>query len=175
MDHTLIVYGTRRGTTEKTCEVIAETLILKHKHKVELTNIRKIRKFKKRLNEFDNLIIGSSIVRGRWKSRVLRFLKKNDFQNKSVALFVTAGLTMNKENLFGSNREEVRAEAIRQYIESYLEELSFVPVSKTAFGGVIVRSGSTKFNSWIREDIENWAKSIGDIFSKRANGNAQED
>ncbi len=166
MIRTLIIYGTRKGTTETTAQVLAETLILKHKHNVELTNIKKIRKYKKRLDEFQNIIVGSSIVYGRWKPSVLNFLRKNDFHNQNVALFVTAGATMNKEKEYGMSREEVRNEAIKNYIDIYLPEFLFTPITKTAFGGMVIRSGKKKFNSWNREDIESWAIHLGKITSK---------
>ena len=165
MDRTLIIFGTRRGTTENTAQVIGETLVLRHGQYVELTNIREIRKFRKRLDDFDNLIIGSSIVSGRWVWKVLRFLKKHDFRNQKVALFVTAGATLNKVKKFGLSKEEAREEAIRNYIDRYLCRFLFVPVSKMAFGGLVVRSGREKFNSWDREDIENWSMHVGKLFS----------
>ena len=168
MIRTLIIYGTRKGTTETTAQVLAETLILKHKHSVELANIKKIRKYKKRLDEFQTIIVGSSIVYGRWKQSVLRFLKKYDFQNQHVALFVTAGATMNKEKEYGMSREEVRNEAIKNYIDVYRPEFLFTPIAETAFGGMVIRSGKEKFNSWNREDIESWAIHLGNIILKKA-------
>ncbi len=168
MNRTLIIYGTRKGTTETTARVIAETLVLKHKHDVELTDIKKIRKFKKRLDEFNTLVVGSSIVAGRWKSSVLHFLKKHDFQNQKIALFVTAGSTMNKENAQGLSRKQARDEAIHKYIDCYLDKFAFTPLAKTAFGGMVIRSGREKFNSWNREDIESWAIRLGKILSKNA-------
>ena len=168
MDRTLIIFGTRKGTTENTVRVIAETLVLKHKHQVEITNINSIRKFRKRLGEFNNLIVGSSIVSGRWKSSVLRFLKKHRFRDQKIALFVTAGGTMNKENKYGYSREQAREEAIHNYIDKYLEQFDFTPIAKTAFGGMVIRSGKEKFNSWNREDIEAWAIQLGKLFAGKA-------
>jgi len=166
MNRTLIVFGTRKGTTETTAQVIGETLVLKHGQYVELTNIRDIKKYKKRLDDFDNLVVGTSIVAGRWVSKVLRFLKKYNFHNQKVALFVTAGSTLNKEKKYGLTREQVREEAIRNYIDRYHDKFMFKSVSKMAFGGVVIRSGKEKFNSWNREDIENWAIHLGKLFSE---------
>lgn len=168
MDQTLIIFGTRKGTTENTARVIAETLVLKHKHRVEITNISDIKKFRKRLDEFNNLIVGSSIVSGRWKSSVLRFLLKHKFQYQKIALFVTAGSTMNKEKKYGYSREQAREEAVHNYIDKYLEKFDFIPIAKTAFGGMVIRSGKEKFNSWNREDIETWAIQVGKVFAGNA-------
>ena len=163
MARTLIIYGTRRGTTETTVAVIAETLILRHGHQVEIANIRNIRRYRRRLNEFDNFIVGSSIVRGRWIRRVLRFLIRGDFEGRKVALFVTAGNTKDKVIKLGIKKDQAREEAIEKYINPNLEKFKFTPIDVTAFGGMVVRSGMKKNNSWSREDIESWASRVGKI------------
>jgi|GEM_PF-2334161 len=161
MRRTLIIFGTRRGTTEYTAQVIAETLILKFRHRVELVNIKRIRRYRKRFNEFDNIIVGTSIVRDRWIRRVLRFLKKHSFSSQRVAIFITAGYTLNKAIKYGLSKKEVREEAIQKYIDPYLPEFTFKPFSKAAFGGMTVKSFKEKFNSWDREEIESWASQLG--------------
>jgi menaquinone-dependent protoporphyrinogen IX oxidase len=163
MKQTLIVYGTRRGTTEKTAQVIGEMLVLKFSHNVEMVNVNSIRKYRKRLHAFDNLIIGSSIVRGRWVFRARWFLKRYDFSKQKVAVFVTAGFTMNKAIELGVPKVNVLKEAIEKYIDKYVENTSVKPVSKMAFGGMIVRSRREKFNSWNREDIESWVMQLGKL------------
>ncbi len=163
MKNTLIVYGTRKGTTERTAQVIGEMLVLRFSHTVQMVNVRKIRKFRSTLHAFDNLVVGSSIVKGKWVFRALRFLKKNNFNNQKVAIFVTAGVTLNKEIELGIPKEEVVKEAIDNYIDKYLETTSIHPVSKMAFGGMIVRSRKEKFNSWKREDIEAWVMQLGKL------------
>ena len=167
MIRTLIIYGTRRGTTENTVSVIAETLILRHHHVVEISNIKKIKRYKHRFDEFDNYIIGSSIVSGRWINRVLRFLRKHDFEDRKVALFVTAGNTMDKVQRMGLTQDQAREEAIQNYITKYLDKFSFVPVDVTAFGGMVVRSGIQKYNTWNRNDIESWAIRLGKLFARK--------
>jgi menaquinone-dependent protoporphyrinogen IX oxidase len=164
MKRTLIVFGTRRGTTETTAQVLAETLILKHGHQVDLFNIRFRRKIRRVLDEADNIIAGSSIVSGRWKPGVLRFLKNNTFPGKKVAVFVTAGVTMNRMVMHEITKEEAAKEAIRNYIDRYEDKFHFELVSKAAFGGLVKRMGRETFNSWNREDIESWAISLGKIF-----------
>jgi len=161
MRRTLIIFGTRRGTTEITAQVIAETLILKFRHRVEIVNIKKIRRYRKRLNEFNNIIVGTSIVSDKWITRILKFLKKNDFIQQKVAIFITAGFTLNKAIKFGLSKKEVREEAIQKYIDPYLPEFKFNPISKAAFGGLIVNSNHEKINSWSREEIESWTMELG--------------
>ena len=164
MKRTLIIYGTRKGTTEMTARVIAEILILKHGHDVELTSIGRIRRYRRHLDEFNNLVVGTSIISGRWVRRVLRFLKRHTFDNQQVALFVTAGNTLNKAVKNEIPKHEAVQEAIQNYIDMHLNEFMFEPVSKMAFGGILKR-GEKKFNSWNREDIEAWAVHLGNILN----------
>ena len=166
MARTLIIFGTRKGTTRVTAEVLAETLILRHNHDVEIVNIREKRRVKYRLNEFDFIIIGSSIVSGKWKSSVLRFIKSKDLAGRKIALFVTAGGTMNKVEKYGITKEQAQKEAIQNYIDKYLEKVHFIPIAKSAFGGMVVRSGKQKYNSWHREDIESWGIQLGKVLGE---------
>lgn len=163
MKKTLIVYGTRRGTTERTAQVIGETLALRYSHDVQMINVNKIWKFRKKLNTFNNLIVGSSIVSGKWVLPAIWFLKIRDFSNQKLAIFVTAGFTLNKEIELGIPKKEVVKEAIEKYIDKHLEKTNLKPVSKMAFGGMIVRSRREKFNSWRREDIESWVMELGKL------------
>jgi menaquinone-dependent protoporphyrinogen IX oxidase len=165
MKHIFILYGTRRGTTENTVNVLAETLILKYHHQVEVMNVKYSKSVKRRLNDFDAFIVGSSIKSGRWVSSALRFLKRHTFAGKPVAIFVTAGGTLNKEKKYGMKKEEVIAEAISKYIDLYLPKFRFDPISKMAFGGRVVRSGKEKYNSWNRGDIEAWAIELGKMLN----------
>lgn len=165
MKRTLIVYGTRRGTTERTAQVIGEMLVLKFSHDVQIVNVNRIRKYRKTLASFDNMIIGSSIVKGRWVFRARWFLKRHDFSNYKLAIFVTAGFTLNKEIELGIPKKEVVNEAIAKYIDKYLKKTNIKPVSKMAFGGEIHRSHRKKFNSWKREDIESWVMQLGKLLN----------
>jgi hypothetical protein len=82
-----------------------------------------------------------------------------------VAVFVTAGGTLNKEKKYGMKKEEVIAEAVHNYIDKYLPKFRFVPVSKMAFGGHVIRKEKEKYNSWKREDIEAWVISLGKLLN----------
>lgn len=166
MQKTLIVYGTRRGTTADTAQVIGETLVLKCHHKVEMTDVRYVRKYKKSIAEFNNIIVGSSIVSGRWVGQALRFLKKHAFSDQKVAVFVTAGGTLNKFLKEGIPKDVLVKEAVQKYIDKYLPKFKFVPVAKTAFGGNVERKGIMKYNNWNREEIEQWVIILGNLIEK---------
>ena len=166
MQKTLIVYGTRRGTTADTAQVIGETLVLKCHHKVDMTDARHVKKFRKKLAEYNNIIVGSSIVSGRWVGQALRSLKKNAFTGQKIAVFVTAGGTINKSLKEGIPREVMVNEAIQKYIDVYLPKFKFVPVAKTAFGGNVERKGIMKYNNWNRDEIELWTVNLGNLIEK---------
>jgi menaquinone-dependent protoporphyrinogen IX oxidase len=159
---TLIVYGTRKGITTRTVSIITETLKDRFSHIVDISDTKQIGYYKKRLQEYNNVIIGSSIVSGRWKSRILSFAKGNIFENKRVAIFVTAGGTLNKVNKYGITKEAAVDEAIEKYIEKYNKKFKFTPISKGAFGGKVIKKGVEKYNSWNKKDIYNWAIDLGE-------------
>jgi menaquinone-dependent protoporphyrinogen IX oxidase len=161
MDKTLIVYGTRYGTTVKTVLLIAEILGDKFSHTIEISDTKQIKHFRKRIHEFDHIIIGSSIVSGLWKRKVLNFAKRDIFKGKNVAIFVTAGGTMNKVEKYGIKKEEVINEAIEKYIDKYSGKFRFKPISKIAFGGKVIKREEIKYNSWDKEDIINWTVDLG--------------
>ncbi len=161
MNKTLIVYGTRKGTTTDTVNTIAEVLKSDHSHEVDICESGKIKLYKKRINEFDNIIIGTSIVSGRWKSSILSFARKNLFEGKNVAVFVTAGGTMNKVKKYGITKTEATNEAVVKYIDKYLGKFKFSPVSKAAFGGKVIKKEITRYNNWNRSDIIAWTKELG--------------
>ena len=162
MNKTLIVYGTRKGTTTETVLLIAEILRNKFSHVVDISDTKQIKEFRKRINEFDNIIIGSSIVSGWWKSKVLSFAKRDIFKGKNIAIFVTAGGTLNKVAKYGITKEEAINEAIKNYIDKYAKKFKFVPISKIAFGGKVVKKEKVKYNSWNKEDIINWTIDLVD-------------
>ncbi|MCL6100951.1 MAG: hypothetical protein M1292_00445 [Bacteroidetes bacterium] len=161
MKKTLIVFGTRKGTTKETVQIIAEILRTDYNHEVDICESGQIRTYKKRLSEFNNIIIGSSIVSGRWKSQILTFAKKDIFSGKNVAIFVTAGGTLNKVQKYGYTKSEAINEAIQNYIDKYLKKFKFDPISKTAFGGKVIKKGVLKYNSWDKSDIIAWTNDLG--------------
>jgi len=161
MNKTLIIYGTRKGTTTETVHLIAEILRERYSQIVDISDSKQIKYFKKRINEFDNIIIGSSIVSGWWKRSVLSLAKRDIFNEKKVAIFVTAGGTLNKISKYGISKEEATNEAITNYIDKYLKKFKFVPIIKGAFGGKVVRKDKIKYNSWNKEDIINWTIDLG--------------
>ena len=82
---TLIVYGTKSGTTEKCAQKIKAAMAS------ETIDVLDIRKFKdKDLAAYDTVVAGTSVYMGRINSRLKRFLVQNSpaLQGKQLHLFV---------------------------------------------------------------------------------------
>jgi len=158
---TLILYGTRRGATTETCQVISEVLSDQFSHEVEVINVKEFKKVKKRMTEFNNIIMGSSIVSGRWVGKCLRILKSLKLQDQKLIVFVTAGGTMNKVQKYGITKAEAIREGIEKYIDKYLNKYGLETFSKMVFGGRVVKKNKIKFDSWDSDNIKDWTISIG--------------
>ncbi|MBN1185276.1 MAG: hypothetical protein JXB49_23530 [Bacteroidales bacterium] len=158
---TIILYGTRKGTTTKTCEVISEVLKNKYSNEVDILNVKEYSKVKKKINEYNNMIIGSSIVAGRWVSKCLRILKSLKNKDQKLFVFVTAGGTMNKIIKYGISKSEAVQEGIEKYIDKYLLKYNINVDAKMMFGGKVMKKDQVRYDNWNYDDIQNWAIEIG--------------
>ncbi len=157
MSKTVIVYGTRQGMTRESAKIIAQTLRDKYNQIVDVFDLKKDKKLIK-LDNYQNIIIGSSIAMGKWTRHAKRFLGKN-FDDKKVFIYVCSGqageaLQAKDQNKF----EEVK----KMFIENVLLEFPHVkPEAITAFGGRAILFGKTVFDAWDEEPIITWAQEIG--------------
>ncbi len=165
---TLILYGTRKGTTAKTCEIISEILTNQFSHEVEAVNVKNYKKIKKRIIDFNNIVIGSSIVSGQWVSKCLRILKSLKLINQKLIVFVTAGGTMNKIRKYGIEKTDAIQEGIEKYIDKYLVKYEIEPLSKMVFGGKVVKKDKIRYDNWNIDDIKNWTIEIGQMIQEKS-------
>ena len=157
MSKTVIVYGTRQGMTREAATIIAQTLRDKYSLAVDAFDLKKEKK-KIKLENYQNVIIGSSIAMGKWTSHAKRFLK-NRFDNKKVFVYVCSG---EAGEALQANDTSKFEEAKKKYIESVLAEFSHVkPEAITAFGGRYILFGKTVFDSWDEKPVISWAQEIG--------------
>ena len=161
MAKTLVLYATRMGASADTAGVIGEILEEKYSHDVKIYNIKEKKKIN--INDFDNIVFGSSIAAGRWKGSLKRYLKKNNLSGKKIAVFVSAAGTMKAYSDGKVSRQKAVKEAVEAYLDPVIAQLGISPVSKTAFGGRFIMFGKEKFNNWNRDDIVEWAEELGDI------------
>jgi len=157
---TLIVYGTRKGMTAKSAEIIAEVLRTKFKHEVDVLNLKKTRG-KISIQDYHNIIIGSGIAMGFWVGKVKRFLK-HDFSDKKVSVFVCSGLA--GDALLADDKEK-HQNTIERYINKPLSKVpALQPVAKMAFGGRwIKKDGAPVVDNWKKEHVEQWANELGKL------------
>jgi len=155
MQKTLIVFGTRKGASEETAEVIATILRDKYSLSVDVFDAKKDLKKKKvtlDLTQYQAIIIGSSIAIGRWTNEAKNFLK-NNLTDKDVFVFVCSGRAGTA--LTEGDLEQYKA-VQKKYIDDVLEKYPHVtPVATKAFGGWY------KYMNWNRENVVAWAEEIG--------------
>jgi menaquinone-dependent protoporphyrinogen IX oxidase len=84
---------------------------------VDVFDLKKERK-KVKLENYQYIIIGSSIAMGKWTSQAKRFLK-NKFDNKLVFVYVCSG---EAGEALQANDESKFAEAKRKYLETVLAD-----------------------------------------------------
>ena len=156
----LIVFGTRHGMTEKTADNLGLVLKDQYKHNVVVSNYKLSKELKTEIMNYDLIIVGSSIVAGRWKSGVKRFLKKYRTEFKNVAIFVTAAGTLERAKENGESREEGISTAKSKYIEPVKSKYQINTIIDGVFGGQYGKEPKVRFNNWNLDDIRDWAEEI---------------
>ena len=129
MSKILIVYGTRYGATGEIAERIQNVLVDKG-HDVHGLNLEQTKSKKWPSPEnYNGIIVGSSIKMGMWKKEPKKFVKKNSeaIKNKKAGIFVTCGLAADPEEI---------PKAKIDYIEKILNKYEFSVDVYDAFGGV---------------------------------------
>jgi menaquinone-dependent protoporphyrinogen IX oxidase len=156
---TLVAYGTRQGATARSANIIVEILKRKFLLEVDVVDLKENRKFSP--NPYNNIVIGSSINIGKWTLEATRFLR-SDFTGKKVAIFVSAGDSM--QHFRYTNSKAVLDKAISLYIDRQMKWYKVKPFSKKILGGIVKVNGKTTIDSWNREEVEEWAMELGKNF-----------
>lgn len=159
MRKTLIAYGTRQGATAISANIIAEILKRRFRLEVDVVDLKEKRKFSAK--PYNNIVIGSSINIGKWTLEATRFLR-NDFKGKKVAIFVSAGDTM--QHFRYTHNKEVLDKAISLYIDRQMKWYKVNPFNKKILGGIVKVNGKITLDSWNREEVEAWAMELGKNF-----------
>ncbi|MFW9997451.1 MAG: flavodoxin domain-containing protein [Candidatus Odinarchaeota archaeon] len=163
MNSTLIVYGTRCGASREVAELIASVLRDKFSLKVEVVNIKKM-KGKNALEDYENIIVGSSIACGKWTKQAERFLK-NDFSDKKVAIFVTSG---GAGEALEKNDQELYQKWQKLYITDVITPYDVKPVSIKAFGGHFRFFKKAFIDNLNHNHIKEWADQLGKLLSTQS-------
>ena len=156
MSNILIAYGTRRGWTGKTAEILADEL-KKQSHDVDLVDIKQSGGSVD-LSKYDVVLVGSSIAMGGWMSEAEAFLDK-DFTGKKVGIFVSAGSSM----AGARGKPDAMKNFEKKYIDDIAEKHGVTPFAKKIFGGKITIMGVSPVDSWRREDPVEWAAELKEL------------
>lgn len=153
---TLIVYVTKGGATKEASYIIANILKEKYRFDVDLIDLR--RNPNPDVTLYKNVIVGYGVRVGRVYKEALNFLKRNDFKDKKVAIFI---LSLEAENPKSYNK------AIEKYIKNVLEKYPHVkPVDTEAFGGRIRILSFNIVNNFNIEKIKTWAEELSKKLEK---------
>ena len=162
--NTLIAYGTRKGASRRTAELIAETLTKVDGRSCVVLDAARVGR--NELTSADSIVIGSSIAIGRWKPSAKRLLRKAAATGKPVAVFVSAaGMLSGKDpsdpdaELKGTLAER-EAEAMAKYIDPIAAKAGVRPVAQAAFGGRMEMFCKVMFDNWDPEPITAWATDL---------------
>jgi menaquinone-dependent protoporphyrinogen oxidase len=129
----LIVYGTRYGTTANTAEEIAK-ILRKEDFYVDILNLKEKRIDD--ISEYKLILVGTGIQSDKWVGEAEDFLKKfcGELAEKKVALFASSAL-------FSLYKTEKTTEKIEQAQKKYLEQKAadyeLKPIAMAIFGGVM--------------------------------------
>jgi menaquinone-dependent protoporphyrinogen IX oxidase len=152
---TLIVYGTRQGSTARTAELIAKTLRAEYDLDVDVRDLKRESTDPK---GYDNIIIGSGIAADRWTGEAQRYLD-TDLQGKRVAVFVSAAATAGKARRNGD--EKSYQETVKRYIDDVVSKRGLKLISERAFGGKMSFFGKVIIDNWREDDIVKWGEELG--------------
>lgn len=156
LSNILIAYGTRRGWTAKSVEILADELKNKS-HEVDIVDIKKTGGSVD-LSKYDVVLVGSSIAMGGWVQEAESFLDK-DFSGKKVGIFVSAGASMK-----GARGDpDLYKTLVKKYIDDVAGKHGVTPFTKKMFGGKITLLGLSPVDSWRKEDPVEWAIEIGKL------------
>ena len=130
---TLIIYGTRQGSTAKISKEIARVL-REAGFDVKVINAKMEKP--QNISEYELVVVGSGVQMGKWAGEAEYFLKKfrKDLATKKVALFVSSAIVpMLKKR--GENVEIERAR--KRYLEDKAANYSLNPIAMEIFGGMM--------------------------------------
>jgi len=147
---TIIVYGTKYGSTEKCSKLLKDKL----QGEVVTVNIKKGNV--PDITTFDNVIIGGSIYMGQIRKEVKKFCTKNlnVLKGKRVGLFICG---------MGDQED------ITQLNKSFPEELLTKAVAKDHFGGEIIFKNMNFFEGFIMKKVNKSDKDVSKISEENIN------
>jgi len=142
----LITYGTRYGSTKEVAEKM-KIIFEKANLITDLVNLKEVSESDwPSLQEYDGVIVGSSIKFGKWMKEPMSYLIKNqEFFKEELpfGIYVCSALAADPKKY---------SELKQEYIGQKITDLSINVSLYDAFGGVIDLTSATKFG-WVDKRI----------------------
>jgi menaquinone-dependent protoporphyrinogen oxidase len=159
MTCTLVVYASKRGSTEEVARAIGAILRDKD-HDVDIRDAAGATD----VEPYDALVLGGSLYMGRWHADARTFLRhyRHELEGRPLAVFALGPLALEEKQVAGSRNE----------LDKALARLDVHPQLVTVFGGVVDpeklrfpfnRMPQTDARVW--PDIEAWASEVALRFS----------
>lgn len=139
----LVTYCTRYGSTAEVAEEIAKVFV-ENGLTATVVNLRE-NKTDLLIDDYDGVVVGSSIKAGQWTKEAKNFLKehKEKLASKPLALFVCCGDAV---------EEKLKDKAQSEYLEAILAEVGLESQHYEAFPGVFDFSNETNMG-WMDRKI----------------------
>jgi menaquinone-dependent protoporphyrinogen IX oxidase len=146
VDKTLIAYFTKSGVTGENAQIIGDVLKNNHGFDVDVVNLNENSKID--IKEYKNVIVGGGIRAQMWYRKPIKFLKKNEYGDKNLAIFFSSLEAGDPEN---------HDTAIKKYItKKIINKLQLNPIAYEGFGGRAFKEDLTN-----PDKVKTWADDLG--------------
>ena len=147
---TLIIYGTKYGTTEKCSKLLKDKL----KGEVVMVNIKK--ESLPDIMAFDNIIIGGAIYMGQIRKEIKNFCIENlnKLKDKRIGLFIC-----------GMNEKDVETQLENVFPKALISSA----IVKDSFGGAVVFKKMNFFERFIMKKVSKNDKDVSKISEENIN------
>ena len=152
---TLVAYASKSGATEESARKIAD--VLRSKFQLEVNFVDLSVQNISDCSQYQNIVVGGGVRAGKVYGKALKCLE-NDFTNKKVAFFVSAGQAGNPETY-----EKAKLKFAENTLAKYP---NIKPVSWEAFGGRMSILGKKIFDTIDLAKVGAWAEELGEKFNQ---------
>ncbi|MFH1229043.1 MAG: flavodoxin family protein [Candidatus Aenigmatarchaeota archaeon] len=152
-DKVLVAYATKSGVTEDNAKIIANVL----KEDGFLVDVVDLRKSNPGyMANYGFVVLGSGVRIGKIYDEFYKFLDKNNFNGKKVALFFSSGEAGNQKGISGFTEK---------YIKPVLAKYPKIDiVDAEGFGGMMKILFKTVIDNRDPKKVEAWAKELSKKF-----------
>jgi menaquinone-dependent protoporphyrinogen IX oxidase len=153
---TLVAYVTKGGATRDYAVMIAGVLKDEYNLDVDLIDLGKTKS--PDLSQYRNIVLGTGVRMFKVYKEAVKFIEKNSFEGKHVAVFISSGKAGNPKTY---------DDAVQDYINKQMlgRNLNLKPVAAEAFGGRTKILGKDMdppgYAEQVRVKVHSWAEELG--------------